>query len=1008
MNIANIQEKNNKEDLLVKQKATDENKVKTKEIQEEKKAEPAAVVSKGEEVKDAGLYNGVSEKEKKDKVTEEEEINTESSEDSTENILENTLEKTVAQMSEVDCEEFMKEGISLESFCAGRLERALLRIKENWTFRQDNIEQRVANKEEMEIIIQKIAIGNKITNPMAKEIAQKLAEADLPVTEENIMSLFGGLEMAKTVGQMSEGAKIYMLRKNLAPTIENIYQSQYSGAARTQKGEGFDQIKKQAESVIEASGMKVTEETIGKAKWLYQNQLPITKENLLSLQSLENVAENTGEDFITEKMTKAMTKGLEPEKANLDISNEKKVETAKKGYNELFESLLGREDAGSITAKRQLEEIRLKLTTEAGIRLLSKGIRLDTGDLQSVVDGLKELEREYYKGILKEGGAAPTEENADLLQSTTEKIESLKKTPNYILGKTLKQREIQTVGTLHEAASSMQVSMDKAGKTYEALMTVPRSDMGDSIKKAFRNIPAILEDMGMETNETNQRAVRILAYNQMDITKEAMQDVKAYDSQVNTLLKELKPSITVELIKRDISPLDTNIQELTNQVKEIGKEMGSTDEEKYSKYLWQLEKNGAISETERSSYIGIYRLLHNVEKTDGAAIGAVLHNNMDLTLKNLLTAVRSKKASGSDITVNDDFGNLESVTFSKENITSQIEAGFSGENMDNQKESGSQQEKIYYQEVLERILNEISPDKLNQITKDEKNNLINMTLENLQNNLEQVNENNRENREYASYITEKLRETLKMETSGVSFLEGFQMEPTIKNIVSANTFFTENKSFFKEFNKKADKEYTELIKSMPDALEDASTMQEKYQQVEQKVKELLNEEYESKAETDTSEKVEKLHLFSNGIELARRLSRQEYYEIPIVNGEEITNMNLTVVKGTKDSGRIQIQMNSEVYGKLEGEFQVKEQTIKGFILCDTKDGLETMKKTKERIVKGLEELGLEVKQIDLGYDKKAAENRSRYPQDKEETGIALLYKVAKVLVLNIGSGIQHE
>ncbi|MEG1742322.1 MAG: DUF6240 domain-containing protein, partial [Acetivibrio sp.] len=487
---------------------------------------------------------------------------------------------------------------------------------------------------------------------------------------------------------------------------------------------------------------------------------------------------------------------------------------------------------------------------------LSKGIRLDTGDLQSVVDGLKELEREYYKGILKEGGAAPTEENADLLQSTTEKIESLKKTPNYILGKTLKQREIQTVGTLHEAASSMQVSMDKAGKTYEALMTVPRSDMGDSIKKAFRNIPAILEDMGMETNETNQRAVRILAYNQMDITKEAMQDVKAYDSQVNTLLKELKPSITVELIKRDISPLDTNIQELTNQVKEIGKEMGSTDEEKYSKYLWQLEKNGAISETERSSYIGIYRLLHNVEKTDGAAIGAVLHNNMDLTLKNLLTAVRSKKASGSDITVNDDFGNLESVTFSKESITSQIEAGFSSENMENQKESGSQQEKIYYQEVLERILNEISPDKLNQITKDEKNNLINMTLENLQNNLEQVNENNRENREYASYITEKLRETLKMETSGVSFLEGFQMEPTIKNIVSANTFFTENKSFFKEFNKKADKEYTELIKSMPDALEDASTMQEKYQQVEQKVKELLNEEYESKAETDTSEKVE--------------------------------------------------------------------------------------------------------------------------------------------------------
>ncbi len=42
------------------------------------------------------------------------------------------------------------------------------------------------------------------------------------------------------------------------------------------------------------------------------------------------------------------------------------------------------------------------------------------------------------------------------------------------------------------------------------MMTAPRKDMGDSIQKAFRNVDDILEDLGLETNDSNRRAVRIL------------------------------------------------------------------------------------------------------------------------------------------------------------------------------------------------------------------------------------------------------------------------------------------------------------------------------------------------------------------------------------------------------------------------------------------------------------------------------------------------------------------
>ena len=42
------------------------------------------------------------------------------------------------------------------------------------------------------------------------------------------------------------------------------------------------------------------------------------------------------------------------------------------------------------------------------------------------------------------------------------------------------------------------------------LMTAPRTDLGDSIQKAFRNVDDILNDLDMELTDDNRRAVRFL------------------------------------------------------------------------------------------------------------------------------------------------------------------------------------------------------------------------------------------------------------------------------------------------------------------------------------------------------------------------------------------------------------------------------------------------------------------------------------------------------------------
>ena len=46
--------------------------------------------------------------------------------------------------------------------------------------------------------------------------------------------------------------------------------------------------------------------------------------------------------------------------------------------------------------------------------------------------------------------------------------------------------------------------------------------------------------------------------------------------------------------------------------------------ESYSRFLYRLEQDHDITEEERSAYIGIYRLMHQIEKNDAAPLGAAM------------------------------------------------------------------------------------------------------------------------------------------------------------------------------------------------------------------------------------------------------------------------------------------------------------------------------------------------------------------------------------------------
>ena len=144
-----------------------------------------------------------------------------------------------------------------------------------------------------------------------------------------------------------------------------------------------------------------------------------------------------------------------------------------------------------------------------------------------------------------------------------------------------------TVRELHGAAISATKSAWQYQQDYEAVGTQVRTDLGDSIKKAFAGIPTMLQEMGLESTPENERAVRILGYNRMEITEESIAQIKDWDAEVNALIDRMKPATVLGMIRDGINPLEHTLTELNEMLADRGM-TAAHEEESYSKFLWRL------------------------------------------------------------------------------------------------------------------------------------------------------------------------------------------------------------------------------------------------------------------------------------------------------------------------------------------------------------------------------------------------------------------------------------
>lgn len=843
-------------------------------------------------------------------------------------------------MTGEDAKALSQEETPLEEYTSSQLERAISRVKEQRSKKQEAVEGQVEKEQEI----------------------QQSREDALAETDEYAA-------MVSAVQDLTSQGMKFFIGNELSVTPENISGSVYGGAGQPElrARTDFSEVKDQVADILSEEESEVTEETMKRAQWLYENDLPVTEENVGKMEVLEEL-KNLPADKLLARIMDSVADGMLPEKANLMKWSEGEAEEAIQSLLSTDDNTLRRTfttEADFIQAKRQLEEIRLAMTTEAARTMSAKGISLDVTNLQKIVEELKVQEQQAKEALLEETGLPVTADNAELMTNSLQAAKEVLAAPVELLGKTIETADSETLTSMAQKGGALREEYEKAAQIYEAVGTEVRRDLGDSIQKAFRNVEDILKELGLENSAANQRAVRILGYNQMELTGENVQEMKAYDARVTTLMEQMKPQVVARLIEDEINPLEISLDELETAVNERYAQVADEDIS-FRKFLWKMDHQGNISEEERQSMIGVYRLLDKIQKSDGAVIGQVVKEGRELSLSAFLSATRTRRAEGLDVSIDENFGALEQVNTSGTSISEQIGAA-------------------YAKTLASRLQKNISP----KFMQDEDSRFMDMSLETLLENCQSYVEEGMD--AYYEQMAAELKEIMADSEGQIQrFLQRLELPDMIGFRMAAKEYMSGQRPGTNRLWTEAE---SDEVRENFDAPEKLDELCEK---IDGAHEELLEKEKES--DDITYDGVVSLARMAGSISFYRSLRSHQMYDVPIVTEQGVTSCHVTIQNGGKQKGTVEISMESEEMGRVQATFRVNAGHVKGFVTAEKAESLKECQGILKRFEKDLEEMG-----FTMDSDSLIQGNRTSLHAGDRVTGTRNreLYQVAKCFITNV-------
>ena len=784
----------------------------------------------------------------------------------------------------------------------------------------------------------------------ASAIEAALKEAALPATKDNVTEITEALNVSGELTIPSDDAKKYMINNCPEPTVNNFYIANHSSSADTSANRAsyymdetgyvgknptdadIESLSPQIEKIISDAGLSVNEQTINEAKWLINKDIPLTKENLINLENLESVSFPPDTETVALSAASALAEGKNAKDGLLSDPESIHIKAAK-----FVESL----NFDDVAKRRILEETRLILTLEASVSLLKKGINLDTKNLEKLVDDLKQAEKESYAPFLMDNDEVDIKKydddltlKLDVFKQTVIAIEHVKTAPLSVVGDVAFSEKTPTLNEVAELSNKAKSEFSKAERSYETMMTMPRYDMGDSIKKAFRNVDDILEDLEIEATRLNEKAVRILGYSGMEITEANIEKAVKAEVAVENVITHMTPARTLKMIRDGFNPLDTDIYELSNELLSEDEDTGNT---KYTEFLYKLEKSSEITESEKSAFIGLYRLFRKIEKSDGKLVGDVIKADEKLTLSNIISASRSDRQVGTDIKIDDSFGALEKLITHGESITDQILQGFKTKEL---------------------------------------------------------------NKQYAKEEANEIRNIITKEEAIVRALENADSPKSPINMAAANMLLNSRGTIFKGLLKGFDEEEKDVfdkeINELADSFDDEDSAKNAINSFTEKTQEIIK----NKAQiADKYIDVKSLKLLNKQLSIINKMADSRTYEVPVIINGSYTSINLKIVNDTENAGKVKAYFETEETGKVSAEFDLRDGKVSGIITTENSFFEGVIKEREDSFKEEFKGAGVEISSM-YYVNKRGISVKGNYTDENDVSTPATkqLYSVAKAII----------
>lgn len=847
-------------------------------------------------------------------------------------------EDPIRRLSDEDYSELHNEGFSIEEFKAERLAKAIERVKSGREARREDVEviKDSLKKERQDIIrtaLSSFLDAKGSSDALTLLTEAMLREADLPVTETGVSEIAGAVNMAMSASNLGSDPYAYLIGNELDPTAANVYKAVFAGRVRKTpvSEKAFAEIRSDIENVVKESaaqaeslpnGLISSKPDSSDARWMLEYDIPVTSDNLIYKKELEKLTsdcaeekksagqgDGNGKEFAGSFLVRTIEAAIDAIYRGEKAEDALLIDPDKAKRQQLSEDLMPA--IRDVNERLSRENARLSLTLSSAVTLAGRGIRIDTQEIEAVIDGLKNLEKEMYAALYDEVDAGAVSERsaganamnaadptaaAELAIRTADAVWSIKTAPDTLLTSTYESRnsirfaelseraeylseDIRAKGTEYELAVSDAAAPEKLRglhstahenviRAYEASGTEVRKDLGDSITKAFRNVDDILASEDMEMSEANRRAVRILGHNGVEINRETIESIKYFDAKLTNAVSRMQPAMVMSMIRRGINPLNEDLDSLNDSIDRIIAEEGETPEDRYSSFLVKMEEAGDITENERAAYIGIYRLLYRIETRDGAALGAALRSDKKLTLRNLLTEVRSERASGIDTVIDDRAEGAHSSYVNS--VTEQIDDAFSY-NMAYVRRIGALTDpKVWHEGLAGTDTSELSLEALSEKL-NAADNMISTDR----------------GAEAAA-----VRAVLSASENTKAFLKAFGVKRSVNNVNAMDD--DDAPAYTKE--------------TLLDALTDDDSLNDSYGEALNgqagDIRDMLRAGEPAEINALRASTLNgQLHRFG----LLREVSENGHYRFS-VDGEEKTNVNLTILRGTEDKGRIAIEL----------------------------------------------------------------------------------------------------